>query len=813
MALLGLIGLTLGALTTYGLYRYLEPQLPDINGLRDFRYQIPMSVYSADGKLIAQFGEKKRTPLAYESTPRKVIQAFLAAEDDRFFDHPGVDYQGLLRAGITLLKTGEKRQGGSTITMQVARNFFLSSEKTFFRKLKEILLAIKIDAELSKQQILELYLNKIYFGHHAYGVAAAAQVYYGKQVDELTLGETAMIAGLPKAPSAFNPIVNPERALVRRDYVLKRMLTLNYIDSRQYDTALKEAVGAKLHTTPLDYDAPYVAEMVRAEMYNQFGEGSYDNGYKVYTTCDTRLQTFADHALRQTVYEYDERHGYRGTNRHIDLKKKRNAAEWDQQLQQVVAGAQQHAGLVETVTDKSADIYLAGGRHETLDWEGARWARKYLSVDAVGAFPRSLKEILKAGDLILLRQDEAGTLRLTQPVGVEGALVAVRPESGAIVAVSGGLDFAESKFNRATQANRQPGSGFKPILYAAALESGFTPASVINDAPLSFYDPSQEGGAWRPQNYSGRFYGPTRLREALVKSRNLVSIRLLKEIGVKKAVDTALRFGFAETELPRSLTLALGSGSASPLRMAQAFAVFANGGFRIEPYLIDRIETQDGQLLFRAAPPIACISCEAEGRRMEHMAQRVLSPQVHYMMNSMLQDVIRRGTATAALQLGRTDLAGKTGTTNEQRDAWFNGYSPALVASAWLGFDSYKPLGDGETGGHAALPMWMAFMREALQGIPETSFAVPDGITTARIDGSSGLLSYPGSGGVTEFFPEDKVPRGYAAPTESADSDSGELQTDEDLPASEGDSESRAAGSESRERPAATPPKAVESLF
>jgi len=813
LIVVGLLGLALGAATAFGLYRYLEPQLPDINGLRDFRYQIPMSVYSSDGKLIAQFGEKKRSPLAYESTPRTVIQAFLAAEDDRFFDHPGVDYQGLLRAGIALLRTGEKRQGGSTITMQVARNFFLSSEKTFFRKLKEILLAIKIDAELPKRQILELYLNKIYFGHHAYGVEAAAQVYYGKHVDELTLAETAMIAGLPKAPSAFNPIVNPERALVRRDYVLKRMRTLNYVDDRQYNAALKETVGARLHTAPIDFDAPYVAEMVRAEMYDQFGEDSYVNGYKVYTTCDTRLQAVADRALRQTVYEYDERHGYRGAKRHIDLKKKRNPADWDPQLQQLPAGAQQHAGLAVSVTDKTADIYLAGGRHETLDWEGAKWARKYLSVDGVGAFPRSLKDVLKAGDLILLRHDQGGNLRLTQPVEVEGALVAVRPESGATVAVSGGLDFAESKFNRATQANRQPGSGFKPILYAAALEAGFTPASVINDAPLSFYDPSQEGGAWRPQNYTGRFYGPTRLREALVKSRNLVSIRLLKEIGVKKAVDTALRFGFADAELPRSLTLALGSGSASPLRMAQAFAVFANGGFRIEPYLIDRIETQDGQLLFRAAPPIACAGCEAEGRRMEHMAQRVLSPQIHYMMNSMLQDVVRRGTATAALQLGRSDLAGKTGTTNEQRDAWFNGYSPALAASAWLGFDSYKPLGDGETGGHAALPMWMAFMREALQGVPETSFAVPDGLTTARIDHSSGLLSYPGSSGVTEFFPEDKVPRGYAAPAEEVGPDLGALQSDEGLPSPEGDSESRSSADDERDRPAPSPPKPAEPLF
>jgi len=807
-----MIGLALGASIGYGLYRYLEPQLPDIKVLRDFRYQIPMNVYSADGKLIAQFGEKKRSPIAYEATPRTVIQAFLAAEDDRFFDHPGVDFQGLMRAGLSLLRTGEKRQGGSTITMQVARNFFLSSEKTFFRKLKEILLAIKIDAELSKQQILELYLNKIYFGHHAYGIEAAAQVYFGKRAEELTLAETAMIAGLPKAPSAFNPIANPERALIRRNYILKRMLTLDYIDGRQYAAAMNEAVGASLHTTPIDFDAPYVAEMVRTEMYEQFGEDSYVNGYKVYTTCDTRLQAMADHALRQTVYDYDERHGYRGPKKRIDLKKKRTPAEWDEQLGLMGGGGQAVPALVVALADKTAEIYFAGGRHDALSWEGVKWARKYLSVDGTGPAPRSLKDALKPGDLVLLRRGADGNWRLTQDIGVAGALAAIRPESGAIVAVSGGLDFAESKFNRATQANRQPGSGFKPILYAAALEAGFTPASVINDAPLSFADPSQEGGTWRPQNYTGRFYGPTRLREALVKSRNLVSIRLLKEIGLKKAVDTALRFGFADSDLPRSLTLALGSGSANPLKMAQAFSVFANGGFRIEPYLIDRIETQDGQVLYRATPPIACADCEGSGRRVENMAQRVLSPQVHYMMNSMLQDVIRRGTATAALVLGRSDLAGKTGTTNEQRDAWFNGYAPTMVASAWLGFDSYKPLGDGETGGHAALPMWIAFMREALQGIPETSFAVPDGITTARIDRGSGLLSYPGSSGVTEFFPEGRTPGSYAAPSDTMDGEGGPVQSDEDIDATEGDSESRSARADERPRTSDSA-RAVEPLF
>lgn len=764
-------GASAAAIVSFALYAYLEPQLPDIEVLKDVRYQLPMSVYSRDGKLIAQFGEKKRSPLSIAEVPERAIQAFLAAEDDRFFDHPGVDYQGLLRATLTFLKTGEKRQGGSTITMQVARNFFLSSEKTFFRKIKEILLAIKIESRLPKQQILELYLNKIYFGQHAYGIDAAAQVYYGKHIYELSLSEIAMIAGLPKAPSSFNPITNPERALLRRDYVLKRMLKLHYIDDNEYQAAIGEPVTAKLHTPIIELNAPYVAEMVRSEMYQQYGDNAYVSGFKVFTTIDSRLQEAADRALRLALHEYDERHGYRGAERRISLSKLKRDNQRDEELASFPKLGDTVAGIVLAVGDRSSTIYLGKGRETELDWDGVKWAKRYINQDAQGPLPRSSKEVLKVGDIVRLRSSDVGGERwmLAQIPEAEGALVSLDPTQGAIVALAGGFEYSRSKFNRVTQAQRQPGSGFKPILYAAALNAGFTPASVINDAPITYYDPSMEGGAWRPQNYSGKFYGPTRLRVALVKSRNLVSIRLLRKVGLKKAIETARQFGFSTEDLPRSLSLALGSGTATPLKMAQAYAVFANGGFRVDPYLIDRIQMQDGETLFQATPPLACTDCEGTSNPPERIAPRVLSPQVHYMMNSMLLDVVREGTATRALQLGRRDLAGKTGTTNEQKDAWFNGYVPSLVAISWLGFDSSKPLGEDETGGHAALPMWIHFMQEALKEIPEQLFPQPAGLTTARIDPATGMLALPGSSrGLFEIFPSDRVPRYYAAPSYSS---------------------------------------------
>jgi penicillin-binding protein 1A len=749
------------------LYAYVEPQLPDIESLQEVRYQMPMNVFSKEGKLIAQYGEKKRTPIAIGDVPQEVIHAFLAAEDDRFFDHPGVDYQGLLRAVFAFLSTGERKQGGSTITMQVARNFFLSSEKTLLRKVREILLAVKIESTLPKQRILELYLNKIYFGHHAYGIVAAAQIYFGKDISSLSLSEVAMIAGLPKAPSRFNPIADPERAMARRDYVLQRMLKLGYISDGQYQQALQEPSTAQLHTQPVELYAPYIAEMVRNELFLTYGEDAYINGYQVYTTIDSHLQRAAEKSVRKSLHDYDRRRGYRRPKEHIDLRKAKTDADWEQALQGVAAGGDTVPALVVAVRDKVATVYIAGTGMSELDWEGMRWARRFTSGDASGV--GGPKEILKPGDIVRIHLRENGAWTLSQIPEVEGALVALNPDDGAVLALMGGYDFGQSSFNRATQSQRQPGSGFKPIIYTAAMENGYTPASVVVDAPLVIRDRSQEGGTWRPKNSGGKFYGPTRLRVALANSRNLVSVRLLKEVGLDKVIEVATRFGFTTNELPRSLSLALGSGVASPLRMAQAYAVFANGGFRVDPYFISRIDAPDGNTIFQAQPKTACAACsrEAEGtQQQQQTAPRIISPQVHYMMNSMLQDVIRHGTAKKALQLNRHDIAGKTGTTNESRDVWFNGYSPALVTVCWMGFDSFKSLGRRQTGGDLALPMWIDFMKTALKDVPEQSFPQPVGLTATRIDPGSGLLAKPGSSSaVMEVFPSDKVPKKRATTT------------------------------------------------
>ncbi len=782
VALLG--GLATLALGGYAIYSYLEPQLPDIEILGDIRYQIPMSIYSKDNLLIAQYGEKKRIPITVPDTPKQVVQAFLAAEDNRFFDHPGVDYQGLMRATFSFLRTGEKKQGGSTITMQVARNFFLSSEKTFFRKVKEIMLAVKIESKLPKERILELYLNKIYFGHHAYGIGAAAQVYYGKDVKDLDLAEIAMIAGLPKAPSNFNPIVNPDRALSRRNYVLNRMRKLGFVNEAQYALAFNQPETAKLHIRPVELNAPDIAEMVRNEMYRQYGDDAYTNGYRVYTTIDSRMHLLVDKSLRLGLHEYDEHHGYRNKKQRIDLKKTKTQAEWDAQLASLEKIGETVPGLVVAFKDGAADVYLGGGQHAELENGGVRWARRYINENSQGPTPRSVKDVLKAGDIVRLRKDKNDHWMLSQIPEAEGALVSLDPKTGAVVALAGGYDFALSTFNRATQAQRQPGSGFKPILYAAALSEGYTPSSVVNDAPIVYADPSQAGGVWRPKNYSGRYYGPTRLRIALAKSRNLVSVRLLKSIGLKKAIATAIDFGFQPEELPNSMPLALGSGSATPLRMAQAYCVFANGGFRVEPYFIERIETDDGKLIYQASPRIACPDCVDSGNPNGNLAPRAITPQVHFMMNSMLLDVVRIGTATKALELGRSDVAGKTGTTNEYRDAWFNGYVPGLVTVAWIGFDSSKPLGHGETGGEAALPIWLNFMREALKDMPETSFPLPSGLTTARVDPYSGTRA-SNNNAVFEVFPSGRSPRNIVAkrprPEPSGESsDSGERSSARD---------------------------------
>ena len=737
---LGLIGI---AAAIVG-YRYLEPRLPPVDSLKDVRLQVPLRVYSRDRKLIWAFGEQRRAPVAIEAIPDLVKQAFIAAEDDRFYTHPGVDIKGLAAAAFELITTGEKRRGGSTITMQVARNYFLSREKSYLRKLNEILLALKIERELSKDDILALYLNKIYLGHRAYGVAAAAQVYYGVPLDQLQLHQAAMIAGLPKAPSTNNPVTAPERAATRRAYVLGRMRKLGYIAEDSYRQAMATPDDAQLHDPPVELDAPYLAEMARAEMVARYGDAAYADGYQVYLRIESRLQTAADAALRAALLAYDRRHGYRGPEARIEIGAQ-DAAAWDQALQAFEPLGGLTPALVTAVTKQSAVVHAPGQDAIPLDWDAMAWARPYVDDFRVGPEPTQAADILAVGDVIRLERVDAATWRLAQLPNVEGALTALDPKDGGLLALAGGFDFRKSKFNRAVQAERQAGSSLKPFIYAAALTKGFTPASIINDAPVVFEDRALEG-AWRPENYSGKIFGPTRLREALIRSRNLVSIRLLRKIGIPYAVDFLAHVGFPETALPRDLSLALGSASFTPLRVSTAFATLANGGYRVDPWFLERIEDAAGQVVYQAQPATVCAACDAadatdNGRS---VAPRVIPAADAYLMYAILQEVITRGTGRRARSLERDDLAGKTGTTNDQQDAWFSGFNRHIAANAWIGFDQNRPLGAGETGGRAALPAWIDFMRTALADLPDSPLEAPPGIVRMRIDPETGEAARPG---------------------------------------------------------------------
>jgi penicillin-binding protein 1A len=810
-----------------GGYFYLNPKLPSIAGLSDVQLQVPLRIYSSDGALMGEFGEKRRTPKKLDEIPQLMQQAFLSAEDDRFFEHPGVDYQGLLRAAVNLIMTGRRGQGGSTITMQLARNFYLSSEKTYLRKLNEILLALKIENELSKEKILELYLNKIYLGNRSYGVAAAAHVYYGVELDELTLAQIAMIAGLPKAPSTYNPIVNPERATIRRDYVLARMKKLEFVSDAEFEENSNAPVTAKRHRSTIGVYAPYVNEMARAEIVRQFGDGAYVRGLKVYTTINRRLQQAANDSIWNGLVAYDKRHGYRGVVRHVDLSADTEIEE-KVEVEVAIEVVGVEAGVSEVVTpideeivedeapdlasvlkdddnygrfmpalilsvnddisvdnnpvtgaaapvvpedNRSAIALLKSGSQVRIPWSGIEWARKYVSVNRVGKKLQKVSEVLNPGDVVWLANDPVTGWSLAQIPEIQGALVSVKPNTGSIQALVGGFDFEHSKFNRVVQAKRQAGSGFKPIVYAAALDKQYTPASLINDAPVVFEDKVLEG-AWRPENYSGKTFGPTRLRKALYKSRNLVSIRLLRAIGIKHATQYAKNFGLNSSELPYDLSLALGSAELSPLQMARVYSVFANGGYLIKPYLIKRIAAADGATLFEADPAVACTSCviaeqkwsndivaEDALTRLPKQAERTLEPRLAFQMNSILQDVVLRGTGRRALALGRKDLAGKTGTTNDQRDAWFNGYNPDLVTEVWLGFDQLKPLGNRETAAQAALPVWVDYMKVALAGKPDRQLARPDGLVTLKINEQTGKAATDAdTNAVFEIFRKENLP-------------------------------------------------------
>lgn len=747
-------------------HRY-EPQLPDISEVTRYRMQVPLRVYSADGKLIGEFGAARREILSARELPPRVVQAFLAAEDDRFYSHPGVDWQGLLRAALELARTGQKSQGGSTITMQLARNLFLTPERSYERKIKEILLSLQIERELGKDRILELYLNQIFLGQRAYGVSAAAQVYFNRSAADLSWSQAALLAGLPKAPSRDNPIAAPQRAKQRRDYVLRRLQTLGWIDQATYEQALAEPIVIQQAVVNLDADARYVAEMVRADMVARFGDAAYVDGFDVVTRIDSRLQDAANAALRNALHEYDERQGWRGAELQLDPTLWGPAADPAGPLAATLGGLPSSHLLPPAVVlqwqDKVLRLRTAQGE-VNLPEEAYRWAR----VDAKTLLP---------GAVVRLRTLD-GAFRLAQLPEAQGALVALDPQDGGIVALAGGYDFQSNKFNRVTQALRQPGSGFKPLLYCAAFNFGFTPASVVLDAPVVVDDPSQPE-AWRPKNYSGDIQGPMRLREALVQSRNLVSIRLLQSIGVDYGREFAQRFGLPAERIPQNLTMALGTGVFTPLEMARAYAVIANGGFLINPWYIASIRNGEGRETALDPAPRACRDCaeatavvnlQAAGSvpspiltavdgRSVALAPRVVDGGVTWMVNDVLRDVVSRGTATRAKALKRSDLAGKTGTTNDETDAWFFGFTPALVGVAWVGFDQPTPLGRGEVGGRAALPMWVDFMRTALEGVPEQELPMPDGLVRVRVDASSGQLAGPGSEQVIfEVVPAARLP-------------------------------------------------------
>jgi len=809
---LSLAAISGGLTLTSGFYLYLSPKLPEVESLRQVKLQTPLRVFSSDGLLIGEFGEKRRTPISYQDTPPDFINAILSAEDDRFYSHPGVDIKGLLRAASQLLQSGRIQTGGSTITMQVARNFFLTRNQTFSRKFNEILLALQIEKELSKDEILELYINKIYLGNRAYGIEAAAQVYYGASIQSLSLAQLAMIAGLPKAPSAYNPIINPQRALVRRNWILGRMLQLNHIGPARYNQALQEPVSAKFHGTRLDLKAPYIAEMARTEALEQLGKAAYTDGYRIFTTIKAPLQSRAQASIKEGLTTYDQRHGYRGpetsfelptppepsydhsNQTHTDEYNEIIINTWLAKLKKVPNYTGAQAAVVLASEAQQLQILLADGSQSIIEWSaGLSNARPYINENRKGPKPQTAADIAAMGDVIRVKLSE-GHWQLTQVPTAQAALVAINPNNGAINALVGGFDFYQSNFNRATQAARQPGSNFKPFIYTAALEHGMTPATIINDAPIVFDDASLED-TWRPENASGKFFGPTRLRQALYKSRNLVSIRVLRSTGISNTVKSMERYHFNEQNMPRDLSLALGSYELTPLQVATGYTVFANGGHKVEPHLITRIEDVDGHIVFETKPPTVCKNCEelddsnapsnselselekamaaelaaaldpaltseqASGDANLPLAPRVMSKEVAYLVDDMLRDVIKKGTGRKARAMGRTDLAGKTGTTNGPKDAWFSGYNAHMVTTTWVGFDQNTPLGRREYGGTAALPIWMDFMELALDGLAEIPRQLPSGLVSVRINPETGLRTGPENTDASfEFFRIENVP-------------------------------------------------------
>ena len=801
---------------------FLVPRLPDVNSLRDYHLQTPLRVMSRDGKLISEFGEQRRIPLSIDQVPQLYIDALLSAEDENFYSHYGVDPKALLRAAVRMVQAGGKIQGGgSTITMQVARNYLLTLDQTFIRKFNEILLSFQIEQELSKKQILEMYFNKMFMGHRAYGIEAASHVYYGRSISELDLPQLAMLAGLYKAPSKYNPISNPTRSKIRRDWILGRMLKLNYIQQEQFEVAIETPITARFHSLKPETSASYVAEMVRSELFDAFPiEDVYTGGYRVYTTIDSKLQDAAQLAVQTGLLAYDRRHGYRGVEKNHGPNV--NVEDAEKLLNRTPVFGPLQPAIVRRVDEESAQLLLRYGQIITINFSDMSWVRPRLSINSLGRAPDNISQILRPGDQVRVRQaeDDTNVWYLSQVPDAQGALIALDPKDGAMIALVGGFEYLHSKFNRATQALRQPGSNFKPIVYSAALEQDFTAATLINDAPVVFNDASLEG-SWRPENYSGKFFGPTRLRKALYKSRNLVSIRILREIGIKSAINYATRFGFKPQQLPRNLSLALGSASVPPIDVATAYASFANQGYQVKPYFIERIEDSLGKVLYQAQPTTVCPNCDYVrhtddvdldqsednqttvindvaivaldqaldqedaqqntelARPITHLpiAPRIMDERVNYIMHTILQDVVKKGTARKAKKLNRDDLAGKTGTTNDQKDAWFSGYVDAMVATAWVGFDQPATLGKNEFGSTAALPIWIDFMEIALKDVPQTQRQQPDDMVTIKIDEATGELARPGdASAVEEIFRAERTPKQMALPKTTGSDTSGKSQ-------------------------------------
>ena len=764
-AAFSVIALTL--LAAYALtcsYLYVEPSLPSAATMKSIELQVPLRVYSRESKLIAQIGTERRSPVKYDEIPAVVRDAFIAAEDDRFFTHNGFDWQGIMRALLVNVASADFAQGASTITMQAARNLFLTQDRTIRRKLQEIFLTYRLEREFTKQEILGLYLERDLF--------RTTLLWRGRRSGNLLWqdpqradagGSRGALARVPQSPSSFNPITNPQGAAERRAYVLRRMLELGLVDAAAAETASKEPLRAKTHRPIAEVDAPYVAEMVRLEIIKRYGAAAQNAGYRVYTSIDGRLQTAANQALRNGLVEYDQRHGWRGDTPKTELTGNEAAEQFDRILEEYTTVGLLAPAVVVSVAEKSARVYLKERGFMQIDWPGMSWARKYETEMLLGPEPKTAGQIVARGDIIYTTFDDTGEkLRLAQVPEAEAALVAVNPNDGAIVSLVGGFDYFDKglgKFNRVTQAKRQPGSGFKPFLYAAALANDFTASSIIVDAPV-IVESSGEEADWRPENSGGTFGGPMRLREALVRSRNLVSIRILKELGLKAATDYATRFGFAREALPQNLTLALGTMQATPLEMATAYCVFANGGYRVEPYFIEKIEAPSGEVVYRAAPTVVCPDCGPGDTRLKggRPAERVISPQVAFLMGDIMADVVKRGTGRRALALGRGDIGGKTGTTNDSMDTWFNGFNSELVATAWVGFDQTRSLGESEEGAKTAIPIWLDYMRVALQGVPQRRRPIPDGIVQVMISPTTGGPATDEEPGVFEYFRAERLP-------------------------------------------------------